>query len=134
MWLPSRLMKLQGILLAVCDIRKLRLANFPAILLGWPSGDGRHDGVLACERKFNGGLTHGVGLLHVGGGRDVAGCALQMVGHRPVILVSQRFLDHVGNERCHSAELNVTKRILAARVGQKLSVSVIGASETTMAQ
>ena len=72
-------------------------------------------------------LAEFVGLLHVGFGGDVAGGALQVVGHGPVEFVAQSFFDHVGDHGCCAAELGVAKGVFAALFGQKRAVGVVAA-------
>ena len=50
--------------------------------------------------------------------------ALQVVGHRPVILVAVRLADHVGDHRADAAELRMAESVRGARIGQELAVRV----------
>ena len=73
--------------------------------------DRRHHRVLALDGEFHRRLAHGVGLLHVGLGGDVARGALQVVRHAPVVLVAETFLDDGGHHRCDTAELGMAEGV-----------------------
>ena len=50
-------------------------------------------------------LADGVSLLNVRGGGQVPGATLQVVGHRPVVLVAQGLFHHVCQSRRDTAKL-----------------------------
>ena len=78
---------------------------------------------LQCQ--LHRGRAEFIGLLHVGCRRDVARCALQVIGHGPVELVAVRLLDHVGHHRRGATQLRMAERIARALLGQELAVGVM---------
>ena len=57
----------------------------------------------------------------------MTGGALQIIGNRPVELVSQFLLDHVGDDRGDATELCMTKRIAGALFGKEGAVGSLRA-------
>src|SRR5690606_9824935 len=112
-------------LFLVGNVAQWRFANVPAIGPGLVADDDRHHGLLAIQRHFYRGLANGVGLLDIGGRGDVACSPLQVVGNRPVILVAQRLLDHVGEGRRNATELGMAKGVLVAGIGKEAAVLVL---------
>src|SRR5690606_26375533 len=76
------------LLLDIGDLGQRCLGNAPAVLLALAAHDGRHHGVLTCYCHFHGSAADGIGLLDIHRRGDMACRALQVVGHRPVILVA----------------------------------------------
>ena len=50
--------------------------------------------------------------------------ALQVVGYRPVKLVAERLLDHVGDYRCDATELGVTEGVTGSLLGEKAAIGI----------
>ena len=67
-------------------------------------------------RVFHRRLAHRVGLVDVDLRGDVARGALQVVGHRPVVLVAELLAHHVGDHRADAAELRVAEGIASCRL------------------
>ena len=71
----------------------------------------------------------------VGLRREMARRALQVVGHRPVILVLELVLDERRDQRADAAELRVAERIARARFRHELAVArPAGLRDTPMQQ
>ena len=49
---------------------------------------------------------------------------LQVIGHGPVVLVTQLAAHHVGDNRCDTTKLRMSKGILESLVGEKLALAV----------
>src|SRR5574343_788114 len=54
----------------------------------------------------------------------MAGGALQVVGQRPVVLVTQSIFDQLGDELANPTELRVPKRVFGPRVGNQTAVGI----------
>src|SRR6202521_6144675 len=57
---------------------------------------------------------------------DVARRALQVIRHRPVILVAMRLAHHVGDQRGYPAQLRMSEGVAGAGVGEELAVRIRG--------
>src|SRR5256886_1662653 len=71
-------------------------------------------------------LADRIRLLHVDPGGDVARGALQIIRHRPVILVAVRLAHHVGHERGDPAQLGMPEGIRGTGVGEEPAVRIGG--------
>src|SRR5690606_16872761 len=114
-------------LLDVGHFAKRRFDDVPAVGGSFQAADRRHDGVLAFQGNVYRGLAQGVGLLHVDLGGDVAGGALQVVSHGPVVLVAKLVTHEVGDGRRYAAQLGVAEGVGQAGFGQEFAVLVLDA-------
>ena len=78
--------------------------SFYAVFVGTANG----------QRQFHRGLANGIGLLDIGFRGNVARRPLQIVGHRPMALVTELRSDQVGYDRRYPAQLCMAEGVLHA--------------------
>ena len=119
----------------VGDLVQRRHTDLPAIRLVGSANNRRHHRVVAGESQFHSRLSHRVGVLDVGFRRQMPRRALQVVGNRPVILVSEAIFSQRRDHRPHAAQLSVTECVFGSRFGHQRSIRVLqsfGNADTTV--
>ena len=92
-----------------------RGADLPAIGLVGNAHDRRHHRILAAQARTRPRPCRPRTPARVGLRREMARRALQIVGDRPVVFVSEPVLDERGDHRPDAAQLRVAERVLACR-------------------
>ena len=88
---------------------------------------GRHHPAMAGQRQFHGSCAQCPGLLDIHCRSQMAGRALQIIGHGPMVFITQCALDQIGQHWRHAAQLGMAKGIGQPAFGNKAAIGLANA-------
>ena len=108
----------------VGDVREFGDADFPFVGIIRCTHDGWHDRIIALQGELHCRFTQCVRLFDVCLGGNMSGRALEVIRHRPVVLVTEFGLDQFCNSRGYAAQLGMPKGIAGAHLGKEFTIFV----------